>query len=271
MFGRSVDINRNGYKDGTGQNAAFYDPLGLDVDAAGNVYVADSMNHRIRKVSPAGVVTTLAGSTKGYVDGAGAAAQFNWPSHVAVDAAGNVYVNDVGNSRIRKVSPSGAVTTLEGSTAFCEGDQSPPDSRLLPGPCVGGVAVDGAGNVYVTSFRNHRIDKLGPDSVVTALAGSGVKGYEDGIGTAAKHYRPQEIAVDAAGELYVLDRGMGQGDERIRQVSPTDAVTTLFLTSDLGRGGITGVAVDAAGNIYATRDRGVVKIQRSRAAVSVSR
>jgi len=239
-----------GYADDTGAAAQFSGSTGVAVDAAGNVYVADNYNHRIRKVSPTGVVTTLAGSTQGYADGTGAAAQCNNPSGVAVDVAGNVYVADWGNNRIRKVSPAGVVTTLAGSTqGYADGTGA---AAKFDGPV--GVAVDAAGNVYAADSSNRRICKVSPAGVVTTLAGS-TKGYADGTGAAAKFDDPAGVAVDASGNVYVAD----WGNNRIRKVSPVGVVTTLAGStrgySD-GTGASakfsnpTGVAVDEAGNVY---------------------
>jgi sugar lactone lactonase YvrE len=147
----------HGFADGTGTAAKFDSPQGVAVDAAGNVYVGDSKNHRIRKITPSGAVTTLAGSTLGFADGTGTAAKFSNPNGVAVDAAGNVYVGDWGNHRIRKIAPDGAVTTLAGSTAgFADSIDSGNAQFNFPS----GVAVDAAGIVYVAERDNHRIRKI---------------------------------------------------------------------------------------------------------------
>jgi hypothetical protein len=246
-----------GYADGTGATARFSEPSGIAIDASGNVYVAEWNNHRIRKVTPTGVVTTLAGSTLGYADGTGTAAQFSNPWDVAVDAVGNVYVADEFNHRIRKVSPTGVVTTLAGSTAgYADGTGT---AAQFENPR--GVAVDAAGNVYVTeggvggNWGSHRIRKVSPTGVVTTLAGAELGGYADGTGAAAQFWTPAGVAVDAAGNVYVAE----WDNHRVRKVSPTGVVTTLAgSTSGYADGTGTaaqfrspfGIAVDAAGNVY---------------------
>ncbi|CAK0830276.1 unnamed protein product [Prorocentrum cordatum] len=166
----------SGYADGQGAAASFYRPTGVAVDGAGNVFVADCYNHRIRKISAGGAVSTLAGSgASGYADGQGAAASFYRPTGVAVDGAGNVFVADCYNHRIRKISAGGAVSTLAGSGASGHADgQGAAASFWFPR----GVAVDGAGNVFVADCYNHRIRKISAGGAVSTLAGSGASGRE---------------------------------------------------------------------------------------------
>ena len=144
---------------GTGTAAQFYFPGGVAVDSSDNVFVADSGNNRIRKITPAGVVSTLAGSTEGFADGIGNTAQFNGPLGVAVDSSGNVYVADSYNHLIRKITPAGVVSTLAGTgtEGFADGTG---DTAQFYFPT--GVAVDSYGNVYVADSNNHRIRKITP-------------------------------------------------------------------------------------------------------------
>jgi len=234
----------------TGTLATFGAPRGVAVDGAGNVYVADTSNNRIRKITAAGVVTTLAGSTIGSVDGTGIAARFAAPYGVAVDGAGNVYVADTFNNRIRKITPAGVVTTIAGSTAGSVDGTGTAARFNFPL----GVAVDGAGNVYVADAANHRIRKIDPAGVVTTLAGAG-SGSADGTGTSALFNNPSGVAVDGAGNVYVADNL----NNRIRKITSTGAVTTLAgstvgLVDGTGTAarfdGPRGVAVDGAGNVY---------------------
>ncbi|CAK0830278.1 unnamed protein product, partial [Prorocentrum cordatum] len=157
-----------------GQLLSFWFPRGVAVDGAGNVFVADCYNHRIRKISAGGAVSTLAGSgASGYAEGQGAAASFWYPEGVAVDGAGNVFVAGKFNYRIQKISAGGAVSTLAGS-----GDEGYADGQGAAASfwCPAGVAVDGAGNVFVADCYNHRIRKISAGGAVSTLAGSGVSG-----------------------------------------------------------------------------------------------
>ena len=198
-----------GFRDGLGRSAQFSYPSGVVLDAAGTVYVADANNHLIRKITPEGLVSTLAGSTEGFRDGAGRSAQFNYPYGVAVDAAGNVYVADYGNHLIRKITPEGLVSTLAGSTeGFRDEDGT---SAQFNGPI--GVEVDAAGTVYVADYYNNRIRKVTPEGLVSTLAGS-TEGFRDGLGRSAQFNRPSGVAVDAAGNVYVAD----SFNNRIRRI-----------------------------------------------------
>ncbi len=246
------------FADGTGAGASFNLPHGVAVDSSGNVIVADHYNHRIRKVTPGGVVTTLAGSSGGaFADGTGAGASFYFPLGVAVDSSGNVIVADQSNHRIRKVTPGGVVTTLAG-----DGFGAPNAGRWVDGTGAGasfnypyGVAVDSSGNVIVADTANQRIRKVTPGGVVTTLAGSGSYAFADGTGAGAAFNYPSGVAVDSSGNVIVADAH----NHRIRKVTPGGVVTTLAGSSGgafadgTGAGASFyfpfGVAVDSSGNV----------------------
>jgi len=190
-----------GYKDETGTEAQFSRPTGVAVDSSGNLYVADTDNDRIRKITSGGVVTTFAGSTAGHQEGAGTATQFNRPSGVAVDSSGNLYVTDTGNHRIRKITSAGVVTTLAGSKWGYHDATGTAAQFFFPT----GVAVDSSGNLYVVDHSNNRIRKITSAGKVSTLAGSATRGKEDGVGTAAQFDYPTGVAVDSSGILYVAD------------------------------------------------------------------
>jgi ABC-type branched-subunit amino acid transport system substrate-binding protein len=251
-----------GYADGPGSTAQFSGPESLDVDDRGNVYVADSANHRIRVIGPDGTVSTLAGvGEAGYRDGPAAQAQFNYPTGVAVDRAGVVYVADLGNDRIRAISPDGIVTTLAGSgeRGFKDG---PPDQAEFDGPYR--LTVDVDGNVYVADAvvaerrGNHAIRRIAPDGTVTTLAGIGQPGLADGAAAEAGFYFPKGVAVDEAGNVYVTD----SSTERIRVITPQGMVYTVAGSGTTGHADgvgskaaffwLSGMALDGAGHLYVT-------------------
>ena len=235
-----------GFADGIGTEAQFDFPFGVAVDSSGNVYVADTENSRIREITPTGVVSTLAGSTEGFADGTGTAAQFNSPYDVAVDSSGNVYVADTENSRIRKITPAGVVSTLAG-----DGSTAQFNNPL-------GVAVDSSGNVYVADTSNHCIRKITPGGMVSTFAGTGTSGHADGTGTTAQFKNPLGVAVDSRDNVYVAD----YSNNRIRKITPGGMVSTLAgsgtegYVDDTGSTAQfkspTGVAVDSSGNVYVT-------------------
>ena len=297
---------RAGSSDGTA--ARFDDPTGVAVDSKGNVYVADFHNHRIRKITPAGVVSTIAGSAEGFADGT--AARFNYPTGVAVDSKkGDVHVADFGNHRIRKITKAGEVSTIAGSTeGFADGASAQFDNpfsvavgpkgnvyvadkdnhrirkitpkgsdrwevETLAGSAKGsedgasasaqfdnpiGVAVDSKGNVYVADYSNHRIRKITPEEgdrwEVSTIAGS-TEGFADGAGASAQFNNPVGVAVElSSGNVYVADKD----NNRIRKITKTGMVSTLAGSSRAGFAdgasaqfnAPNGVAVDSKGNIY---------------------
>lgn len=200
------------FTDGTGTAASFYSPRSIARDASGNLYVADRSHHRIRKIDSAGVVTTVAGNgTPAFADGTGTQAAFHTPSGIAVDSAGNLYIGGYGDMRVRKITPAGVVSTLagNGATAFANG-QGTAATFYYPA----GMAVDGAGNVYVGDEGHQRIRKITPDGVVTTFAGSGAAGTNDGLAEQATFNCTRGIALDAWGTLYVAD----EGNHRIRVI-----------------------------------------------------
>jgi hypothetical protein len=246
-----------GSTDGVGPAARFFRPHGVAVDAAGNVYLADTDNHRIRKVAPDGTVTTLAGSgTPGSADGTGAAASFNFPIGLAVDGAGDVFVADTMNHTIRQITAAGVVTTLAGTAGLTGTTDGMGASARFNGP--NGLAIDSTGDLYVADTENHVIRKIGAGGVVTTLAGSsGVSGSADGTGPAASFNRPYCIAVDSTGNLYVGDRD----NATIRKITPAGDVSTLAGQagspgSSDGAGNAArfnfplGIAVDSTGDVF---------------------
>src|SRR5687768_4800198 len=197
----------SGSTDATGTAARFNNPIRLAVDGSGNIYVADYTNHTIRKISSAGVVTTLAGlpGTPGYADGAGSAARFNFPADVAVDSSGNVYVPEYNNNTIRKISSAGVVTTLAGAPGQGNITDGVGTAARFNQPY--GVAVDSGGNVYVADSNNSSIRKITSVGVVSTFAGAPLTtGSADGTGSSARFHWPSDVTVDGSGNVFVADR-----------------------------------------------------------------
>jgi sugar lactone lactonase YvrE len=256
-----------GSGNGSGISARFTGLQGLAIDDSDNVYVADTGSHLIRKISPAGVVTTLAGGAgqAGIADGTGTQARFAFPWGLVVDLEGVVYVTDTAVHSVRKVTPAGVVTTLAGGAGqFGTIDGTGTVARFRS-PL--GIARDGEGNLYVSDSGNHTIRKVTRAGEVTTVAGTaGAAGAVDATGADARFREPAGIAVDADGNLYVAD----SGNSLIRKISPAREVTTL-----VGTAGLRGVApgllpgtlnsprgltIGFDGELYVTDEDGVLRI-----------
>ncbi len=248
---------------GPATSALLYSPSGVAVDSAGNLYIADTDNHRVRKVTPDGVITTVAGDgAAGFrADGVPAAsARLSGPRAVAVDGAGNLYIADRGNDRIRRVTPAGIISTVAGGGGprGFGGDGGPATRAQLNLP--ENVAVDAAGNLYIADTGNHRVRKVSPDGVITTVVGTGTAGFnsDGGLGPQTQLNGPNDVAVDAFGNLYVADRN----NHRVRRVTPAGIVSTYAGNGTAGSAGDNGpatlaqlnfpdgVALDADGNLY---------------------
>jgi sugar lactone lactonase YvrE len=252
-----------GFANGTGTSARFNIPQGVAVDSSGNVYVADALNNLIRKITPAGVVSTFAGSgSRGSMNGTGTAASFAFPTGIALDSSGNFYVVDTGNYLIRKITADGVVTTLAGSTVgFIDGLGT---TARFNNPQ--SIAVDSSGNIYVAERNLFTIRKITPEGAVTTFAGSGTRGSSDGTGTSASFYFPMGVAVDSSGNVYVAD----QGNNLIRKITPAGAVSTFAGSGSRGStngtgtaasfNGPIGIALDSSGSVYLSETHLIRKI-----------
>lgn len=217
----------------------FSDPFGIASGPDGTIYVGDGVGaHRIYRITPAGIVTILAGSEEGFADGSGHSARFNTPSGVALDADGNLYVADTGNDAIRRISRNGAVSTIVGADAG------------LNGPV--GVAIDFRGRIIVADTYNDRIVAIDSAGTVTPVAGAGRPGFVDG--PAARFDTPCGVAADAAGNIYVADTGNGA----VRLISPDGIVSTIATGSADAPLRPLAVAATADGSVFAADARGRV-------------
>lgn len=237
-----------GSTDGIGTLASMYFPTYIAIDGVGDLYVTDRGNHRIRKITPAGVVTTFAGSIQGYQNGTGTAAQFNTPSGIAIDASGNVYVADELNQRIRKITPAGVVTTLAGSGVQGNNNGTGTAARFNYPK---GIAIDLDGHIYVADYMGNRIRKISPTGVVSTLAGTGATGSTDGSVGAVTFNRPFCVTVDAGYNVYVVSL-----DNKVRRVYPWGSTNTLAGTGSAGyANGTPGSAMfNSPGGIFADGD-----------------
>jgi uncharacterized protein (TIGR03437 family) len=237
-------------------------PSGVAVDGAGNLYIADMGNNRIRKVSPAGIITTVAGNGTDVYSGDGGpatSAELSLPQGVAVDAAGNLFIADTRNLRIRKVSAAGTITTVAGNGSYgSSGDGGPATSATLNLPQ--GIAVDGAGNLFIADTVNNRIRKVNAAGTITTVAGNGSYGYagDGSAATSAELGGPEGAAVDSTGNLLIAD----SYNARLRKVALNGIISTVAGDGGFHYGGDGGpatsaelflpesVAADNAGNLF---------------------
>jgi hypothetical protein len=268
--GGGASGNSAGTNDGYGTSALFSLPEGVAVDSSNNVYVADTANQRIRKITPWGYVTTFAGSGQGADDGDnGTSAKFNFPSGLTIDSSNNMYVADTNNNKIRIIYPGGAVSTLAGGGLPANLNGNGTNARF-DNPY--GIAVDSRGNVYVSDSASagNKIRIIYPGGAVSTLAGGGASGTSvgssNGNGTNALFDRPRGVALDSTGNLYVADNS----NRRIRIIYPGGAVSTLVgdgTTALLNGNGtnarfqsLKGIALDPTNNLYVSQDTVVSKI-----------
>jgi hypothetical protein len=251
-----------GSADGTNSSARFNTPTGITVDSANNIYVADTLNQTIRLVQPAGtnwVVTTPVGQVNatGTADGIGIDARFNRPANIRLGGDGNLYVADAANNAIRKINPSSfAVSTIAGAGVGAGSTDGTTNAARFYGPS--GVAVDGAGNVYVADLLNNTVRKITAGGVVSTLAGLALAaGSTDGTGSLARFYYPSGVTVDTNGNIYVADLD----NYTIRKVTPNNVVTTIAgfpgnngsadgTGTNAQFGGIFGLAMDRSNTLY---------------------
>jgi len=236
-------IGTQGYSGdgGPAAGAQLYYPCGLALDSTGNLYVADAGNNRVRKVTPSGIISTVAGSGGwGYSGDGGPAtsAELYNPEGLALDSAGNLYIADAGNNRVRMVTPNGPISTAAGSGSWgYSGDGGPATSAQLNQP--EGVALDSSGNLYIADSDNNRVRMVTGSGAISTVAGNGIKGYsgDTGLATSAQLYQPSAVAVDAAGRIYVSD----WFNYAIRLLTPSPA-----LAPSINPGGIVPVDSTAA-------------------------
>ena len=232
---------------------------GVAVGGAGDLYIADASNHRIRRVDASGTIVTIAGGGSGGDGGPAVEARLKRPKKMALDDAGNLYIADYSSDRVRRVDVTGTITTVVGTgEAGYSGDGAPAVHAMVDGPS--GVAVDSAGNLFVSDTRNHRVRRVDPSGIVNTVAGTGVRGSggDGGPAVAARLTWPYGLAVDGAGNLYIAETNK----HRIRRVDAGGTITTFAGTGEWGFSGDGGlaveaqlsfvddVAVDGAGNLY---------------------
>ncbi|WP_052467062.1 IPT/TIG domain-containing protein [Psychroserpens damuponensis] len=207
-----------GFADATGTNAMFNFPNLITIDSQDNLFIADTFNHKIRKITPNGEVSTFAGSTEGNVDATGVNAKFNFPRGITIDSENNLYVSDTGNHTIRKITPTREVTTLAGSILGFQDGAGATAKFSTPY----GLVIDKENNILVADFFNNRIRKISSTGMVSTFTGSSV-GYQNGPLASAKFKRPIDITIDANDNIYIVD----SNNYVIRKISNNGLVSTI--------------------------------------------
>jgi NHL repeat len=248
---------------GQATNASFSSPASVTLDAAGNLFIADWFNHRIRRVSADGIITTVAGNGfGGYAGDNGTAtnASLSYPYGVAVDAAGDIFIADYGNQRVRKVDANGIITTVAGNgDANYSGDDGAATNASLNYPT--SVAVDPSGNLFIADYGNDRIREVGTNGIITTIAGDGVPGFsgDGGPATNASIESAWGVTLDASGNLFIVEQAFA---DRVRKVDTNGIITTVAGNGSEGYFGDGGaatnagffwprvMALDASGNLF---------------------
>ncbi|MBX3163108.1 MAG: T9SS type A sorting domain-containing protein [Bacteroidetes bacterium] len=262
-------ISGYGGDGGLAITAKFHQPYKICTDMVGNVYVADCLNHRVRKIDVNGIITTIAGTGTGGFSGDGGlaiSAELNYPSGVCIDATGNIYIADGYNNRIRKIDPNGIINTIAGSGAIgygngsFSGDGGQATSATFNLPV--NMVVDAIGNMFIADAENYRVRKVDINGIISTVAGNGTAGYsgDGGQATSASLTYPIDITTDASGNILIADID----SYRVRKVNTIGVITTIAGTGSSnysGDGGLATLAeigepidvdVDATGNIYIT-------------------
>jgi sugar lactone lactonase YvrE len=217
----------SGFKNGKARESLFQTPSGIAIDASGNIYIADALNHRIRKIDKDGNVTTFAGTDqKGTKDGPRLQAEFDTPSGIALNSNGELFVVCFGSHHIRRIDTAGNVTTFAGSTKGMVDGKGTKAQFDTPN----GLAIDASDNLYVADTNNHSIRKIDPQGNVTTIAGTGEKGDKDGPGKQAQFNVPRDVVIDTKGNIYVA----GNDGHNIRKIDPQSNVTTIAGTGQPG-------------------------------------
>jgi sugar lactone lactonase YvrE len=270
VLGQNVEytvLESDTFQDGNSIYAKFNNPTGIAIDKKGNVFVADRDNHCIRKISTNQEVTTFAGSRKpGFLDGSGTTAMFNHPVGLAFDNKGDLYVADRDNHSIRKISPTGIVTTYAGNGKAGDLDSTCKEANFCR---PNGLAIDLAGNVFVADTKNNKIRKITKIGEVVTLAGSSMfRGeYKNGLGGKARFYEPTSITILKNGDMYVCD----SKNNRIRKVNQAGEVTN-FVGSGIPRnrtgngesasfGLPIGICKDKSGSLFVTARCSIIKVE----------